>query len=115
MGKRDLLGAFEQLVLLAVARLKGQGYGVTLRKEIAGRTGRDVSIGSVYSTLGRLESKGLLTSSESEPSPVRGGRARRLFRVEEAGMRALWESRKMIDAMWDGLDSGESIREAGSP
>ena len=114
MSKGDLLGAFEQLVLLAVARLKGEGYGVTLRKEIAARTGRDVSIGSVYSTLDRLESKGLLTSVESAPSPVRGGRARRLFKVEEAGMRALWESRRMIDAMWDGVDPGERVREAGS-
>lgn len=114
MSKGDLLGAFEQLVLLAVARLKGEGYGVTLRKEIAGRTGRDVSIGSVYSTLDRLETKGLLTSSDSAPSPVRGGRARRLFQVEEAGMRALWESRRMIDAMWDGIEAGESIREAES-
>lgn len=113
MSKGDLLGAFEQLVLLSVARLEGRGYGVTLRKEIAARTGRDVSIGSVYSTLDRLEGKGLLTSAESEPSPVPGGRARRLFRIEEAGMRALWESRRMSEAMWEGVDPGEEIREAG--
>ncbi|HSM04500.1 MAG TPA: helix-turn-helix transcriptional regulator [Longimicrobiales bacterium] len=111
MAKGDLLGEFEQMVLLAVARLEGEGYGVTLRQEIAGRTGRDVSIGSVYSTLDRLESKGLLRSSESDPEPVRGGRARRLFRIEAAGQRALEESRRMMDALWDGVDFGNDVGE----
>ena len=112
MAKGDLLGEFEQMVLLAVARLDGEGYGVTLRQEIAGRTGRDVSIGSVYSTLDRLESKALLSSRESEPEPVRGGRARRLFRIESAGMRALEESRRMMDALWDGVDFRDDMGEA---
>ncbi len=110
MAKGDLLGEFEQMVLLAVARLRAEGYGVTLRQEIAERTGRDVSIGSVYATLDRLESKGLLTSRESNPEPVPGGRARRLFRIEAAGMRALEESRRMMEALWDGVDFPDEVR-----
>ena len=110
MAKGDLLGEFEQMVLLAVARLRAEGYGVTLRQEIAERTGRDVSIGSVYATLDRLESKGLLTSRESDPEPVRGGRARRLFRIEAAGMRALEESRRMMEALWEGVDFPDEVR-----
>jgi len=110
MAKGDSLGEFEQMVLLAVARLRAEGYGVTLRQEIAERTGRDVSIGSVYATLDRLESKGLLTSRDSDPEPVRGGRARRLFRIEAAGMRALEESRRMMEALWDGVDFPDEVR-----
>ena len=109
MAKGDSLGEFEQMVLLAVARLRAEGYGVTLRQEIAERTGRDVSIGSVYATLDRLESKGLLTSRDSDPEPVRGGRARRLFRIEAAGMRALEESRRMMEALWDGVDFPDEV------
>ncbi len=102
MGKGDFLGEFEQVVLLAVAHLKGDGYGMTVRKEIARRTGREVTIGSVYATLSRLEEKGLASSREGEPTPTRGGRARKHFQIEPAGARALQASRGMLDAMWDG-------------
>ena len=104
MTTRDYLGAFEELVLLAVARLGETGYGMTLRQEIQERTGRDPSIGSVYSTLERLEGKGLISSSEGEPTPVRGGRARRHFRVEPAGVQALQDARRTHEVMWDGLE-----------
>lgn len=99
------VGEFEHLVLLAVARVGDEAYGMTVRREIESRTGRDVSIGSVYRTLSRLASKGLLSSRrESEPTPVRGGRARRFFRLTEEGRTALVESRRMIDRMWDGVE-----------
>lgn len=104
MGKGAYLGEFEQIVLLAVARLLGEGYGVTIRREIERRTGRDVTIGAVYATLSRLEEKSLLSSCEGEPEPRRGGRARRHFRLEPAGARALRAARGMMDSMWDGLD-----------
>lgn len=107
MGKGSFLGAFEQLVLLAVARLDGQGYGVTIRDEIERRAGRDVTIGAVYGTLTRLEEKGLLSSWEGEAEPRRGGRARRHYRIEAAGVRALRASRGMLDRMWDGVDLEE--------
>ncbi|MEQ9398442.1 MAG: helix-turn-helix transcriptional regulator [Longimicrobiales bacterium] len=104
MGKGDFLGEFEQVVLLAVAHLDGAGYGVSIRKEIERRTDRDVSVGSVYATLTRLEEKGLTSSHEGDPTPRRGGRARRHYRIEPAGVRALQASRGMLDAMWDGAD-----------
>lgn len=104
MGKGEYLGELEQVVLLAVARLEGRGYGVSVRREIERRTGRDVSVGSVYATLARLEEKGLVTAWEGEPHPRRGGRARKHFRVEPAGARALEASRGMMDAMWQGVE-----------
>jgi DNA-binding PadR family transcriptional regulator len=106
VGKGDFLGEFEQIVLLAVARLGEEGYGVSLRREIARRTGRDVAVGAVYATLARLEEKGLVASRESEPTPRRGGRARKQFRVLASGVRALEASRGMLDRMWDGVEFG---------
>lgn len=104
MGKGSYLGEFEQLVLLAVARLGAEGYGVTIRREIERRTGREVTIGAVYATLSRLEEKGLVSSFEGEPEPRRGGRARRHFRLDPAGVEALRDARGMIERMWKGLD-----------
>lgn len=104
MGKGSFLGEFEQVVLLAVAQLRDDGYGVTIRQEIERRTGRDVTIGAVYATLSRLEEKGLASSYEGESVARRGGRARRHFRIEPAGAQALHATRGMVDAMWDGLD-----------
>jgi len=104
MAKGAFLGEFEQVVLLAVARLEGDGYGVSIRREIERRTGRDVSIGAVYATLSRLEDKELVSSFEGEAQPRRGGRARRHFRVEPAGARALEATRGMMERMWDGVE-----------
>ena len=107
MGRRgEYIGEFEQLVLLAVARLEGEGYGVTLRREIERRTGRSASIGAVYATLGRLQAKGMVASSEGESTGKRGGRARRLFELLPAGVEALTVARDMQDRMWDGVDLG---------
>lgn len=110
MGKGDFLGEFEQVVLLAVARLDGDGYGVTVRREIERRTGREVTVGSVYTTLARLEEKGLVASVEGEPTPRRGGRARKHFRIRPEGVRALEAARGMMDRMWDGVDFGGTER-----
>ena len=104
MGKGKFLGEFEQIVLLAVLRLRGDGYGMSLRREIEERTGRSVSIGAVYATLDRLEVKGYLISRDGESAPVRGGRSRRLFKAVPAGTRALQDSREMLDRMWQGVD-----------
>ena len=106
MGKGHFLGEFEQLVLLAVARQDGDGYGVSLRREIERRSDRDVTVGSVYATLARLEEKGLVRSFEGASSPRRGGRSRRHFEILPAGVDALQRSRSMLDAMWDGLEFG---------
>lgn len=106
MGKGSFLGEFEQVVLLAVARLGDDGYGVTIRREIEERAEREVSVGAVYATLSRLEDKGMLSSWEGDPEARRGGRARRHYRLEPDGARALRAARGMMDRMWDGVDLG---------
>jgi DNA-binding PadR family transcriptional regulator len=103
MGRRGFLGEFEQLVLLAVIRLEGNAYGVTVRDAIDEFTGRDVIVGQVYVALERLEDKGLLRSRVAKPQPTPGGRARRLFTITPAGRRALDSSRRMFERMADGL------------
>ena len=81
MGKGSVLGEFEQIVLLAVARLEGEGYGVTIRKEIEAQAEREVTIGAVYATLSRLEEKGLLVPNESRERRAEGQAApRRSYR-----------------------------------
>lgn len=104
MSKGTFLGEFEQIVLLAVARLDGDGYGMSIRREIESRTGRGVSIGAIYATLERLQRKGYLASRGGASTPVRGGRARRHFALEPKGADALLQSRGMMDNMWDGVD-----------
>jgi PadR family transcriptional regulator PadR len=101
----DALGEFEQSLLLAIVHLGDGAYGVTIRREIERRTGYDVALGAIYTSLGRLERKGLVTSRFSDPLPERGGRARRYFTLQPAGARALRESRRRLSAMWHGLES----------
>ncbi len=97
------LGPLELVVLLAVARLGDGAYGLAIRRDLAARTGRDHSVGAIYTTLGRLEGKGLVASRTSDPLPVRGGRARREFRLTAPGERALREARRAAASVWDGL------------
>ena len=80
MAKGDFLGEFEIYVMLALAHLGAEAYGVTIRQEITRRTGREIAIGAVYATLSRLEDKGLVRHALSDPLPVQGGRARKLSR-----------------------------------
>jgi DNA-binding PadR family transcriptional regulator len=103
MTGRDWLGEFEQVVLLAVAQLSGDGYGLTIRREIEERTGRQVSVGAIYATLLRLEEKGYVGSRQGESTARRGGRAKRHYRLTRAGERALATTREMLDRMWDGV------------
>jgi DNA-binding PadR family transcriptional regulator len=104
MGRGDYLGEFEQIVLLAVARLGEEGYGTTIRREIERRTGRQVSVGALYATLERLERKDFLSTWESEPTARRGGRAKRHFRLAPSGVRALEEAREMLESLWGAGD-----------
>lgn len=104
MAKREHIGEFEQIVLLAILRLDDQAYGVPIRQEIERRTGRAVTVGALYRTLDRLEDKGYVTSAFSDPTPERGGRSKRYFRVRPVGMRTLRASREALTAMWDGLE-----------
>lgn len=97
------LGSLELTVLLAVARLGDDAYGLAIRRDLAVRTGRDHSVGAIYTTLGRLEAKRLVASRMTEPLPVRGGRARREFRLTGAGQRALREAERVATSVWAGV------------
>jgi len=104
MKKREEpLGSLEHIVLLAVMRLGEAAYGITVRREIESATGRDLSIGAVYATLVRLESKGLIKSYAGEPTAARGGRAKRYFRVTADGKGALRNTHEIIQKMSAGL------------
>jgi len=110
MPRGEYLGEFEQLVLLAVARLSGAAYGIAIVEEIHRRTGSEVAVGSVYAALDRLQRQGLAVSLVGEPTAERGGRAKRYFRLEPAGARALSRSRSALDAMWDGVELDSDAR-----
>jgi DNA-binding PadR family transcriptional regulator len=99
----DYLGEFEHLVLLALLRLSDEAYGVAVRREIAKRTGRDVSIGAIYITLDRLERKGFVKSRVGEPTSARGGRAKRYFRVTARGHAVVQRTQEHIRLMAEGL------------
>jgi DNA-binding PadR family transcriptional regulator len=102
MAKGEYLGEFEQLVMLAVLRLQHDAYGMEVRREIEARAGRDASIGAVYATLDRLETKGLVRSREAAPEGDKG-RPRRLYLITAAGGRALERTQTAITSMWEGL------------
>jgi len=97
------LGEFEQLILLAILRLPDDAYGVTIRAELADRADRIVAPGALYTALDRLEAKGLIASRMSDPTPQRGGRAKRHVTVTAAGMEALTRSVKAYERLLDGL------------
>lgn len=103
MPKGDFVGEFELYVMLALAHLGDEAYGLSIRQAIETRTGRSVALGAVYATLGRLEEKGLLAHRISEPRPVPGGRARKYYRLTASGARALAYSTEMLDRMMAGL------------
>jgi PadR family transcriptional regulator PadR len=104
MASREYLGEFEQIVLLALLRLQKNAYGVPIRREIEQCTKRDVSVGALYSTLDRLEAKGYVASWFADPTAERGGRAKRFFRVEPLGLKAVKRSHKAMATMLEGLD-----------
>ena len=97
------LGSLELTVLLAVARLGDEAYGVAIRRDLAERTRREHSIGAVYTTLQRLEDQGWRRWRSSVPLPVRGGRARRCFALTGAGARALQEAQAQTASVWAGV------------
>lgn len=103
MPKGDALGEFELLVLLAVVRLADDAYGMRVRQELADRTRRDVSIGAVYATLDRLEVKGLVRSLLGEPTPERGGRAKRVFALTGEGVQAVNRAQADLARLTEGL------------
>lgn len=105
-GKQSYLGEFEQVVLLAVARLRDDAYGMAVRTEITDRTGRPVTIGALYATLDRLVTKGYLHASDDTSQ----GRPRRFFALTADGVSALETARDLQNRMWSGLKFSKGSR-----
>jgi PadR family transcriptional regulator PadR len=103
MRGRDYLGEFEHIIVLALLRLDDRAYGVTVRQEVELRTKREVSTGAVYATLGRLETKGYVRSYLGDPTPERGGRSKRFFRVTPRGVAAVHRTHRALHSMTEGL------------
>jgi PadR family transcriptional regulator, regulatory protein PadR len=99
------LGDFEQLILFALIRLGADAYGVTIRNQIAARTGRAVSPGALYTALDRLEKRGLVASRLGDPTPQRGGKRKRLYTLQPAGARALARVYESMRLMANGVAS----------
>src|SRR5215471_7241428 len=110
MSDRRYLGEMELMVLLAVVRLADDAYGVPISKELLNLAGREVALGSVYAALDRLEQKGFVTSTIGDPTPERGGRAKRYFRATPAGLRALKMTRTALINLWSGIPQLEGRR-----
>ncbi len=100
MKNRGYLGEFELMLLLAVIHLGEQAYGVPISREIERHRERDVSVGSVYAALERLETKGLVDSCLGDPTPERGGKAKRYFRITKEGLRQVQETRRILTSLW---------------
>jgi len=111
MSGRAYLGEFELMVMLVLIRLGEDAYGVPIGRAIEESSGREVSLGSVYAALERLEEKGFVSSNIGEPTPERGGRAKRYFRVTNAGLRQVRKTRQTLISLWRGLPQlgGERI------
>jgi PadR family transcriptional regulator, regulatory protein PadR len=100
MTERRYLGEFELMLLLAVIHLGEEAYGVPISHELERNRGRDVALGSIYAALERLEAKGLIESSLGDPTPERGGKAKRYFTITKEGLRQVQETRRVLTKMW---------------
>jgi DNA-binding PadR family transcriptional regulator len=100
-----MIGALEQMVLLGILHLERGAYAVTIRRELERRGGKRVSRGALYTVLERLESKGYLVSHMGSPTPERGGKPKRFYRVTPSGVRALKSSKDTMVELWRGLES----------
>jgi PadR family transcriptional regulator PadR len=112
MARGTYLGELEQLVLWAVLRLDGEGYGTTILEALNDRVDRRVTPGALYATLDRLESKGMISSRLADPEAGRGGRRKRYLTVTDAGRSVLERTRREWTSMWDGLELAPGDRGA---
>jgi len=103
MPGRAYLGELELMLLLAIIHLGDDAYGVPIARSLETERRRSASIGSVYAALERLETKGLVTSSLGDPTPERGGKAKRFFRVTREGLRQVQETRRVLTKLWQAL------------
>jgi PadR family transcriptional regulator, regulatory protein PadR len=100
---RHLLTDFELMILLAILRVGEEAYGVQIAREIESTGGRRVLLGAAYAALDRLERNGLVSSTIGTPTPERGGRAKRFFRVTARGVRAVRDTQRALVALWRGV------------
>ncbi len=107
MTSRSYLGEFELMLLLAVIHLGDEAYGVPISRELETHRQRSVSVGSVYAALERLETKGLVASSLGDPTPERGGKAKRYFRITKEGLRQVRETRRVLTKLWRAIPDFE--------
>jgi PadR family transcriptional regulator PadR len=107
MAERSYLGELELMILLVLIHLGENAYGVPISRELERHRGREVSLGSVYASLERLEGKGLVVSQLGDPLQERGGRARRYFRITEKGLRQANETRQLLTRLWSQVPSPE--------
>ena len=110
MAATPALGEFEQVVLLAILRLGDEAYGVTIRREITECTEREPAPGALYTTLDRLEEKGMVASKYGDPTPERGGRAKRYFTVTASGIRAVTRAQRAYQRLLKGLVLPRGVR-----
>jgi PadR family transcriptional regulator, regulatory protein PadR len=110
MKGREFLGQHDLLVMLAVLRLGREAYGVPIAAEISAKTGREMLLGSIYDTLGRLERKRLVISRLGEATAKRGGRAKTYFKLTSEGLRQLRETQRGISALTEGLPELQGVR-----
>ena len=103
MTRTDYLAEFELVVMLGLARLDAEAYGMTIHDEIHRVTQRDVSIPAVYVTLNRLEKKGYVSSRVGDPTPSRGGRAKKYYQLTPEGVTALEKSEELLSKLWRGV------------
>ena len=103
MAKREFMGGFELLVLLALIKLGDEAYGVPISEVIEESSGRDVAIGSVYITLARLERNGLVSSRLGEATAERGGRAKTYFSISAKGLREVRRAQRTLTNLWQGV------------
>jgi len=108
MAKREALGGFQQLVMLAVLRLGEEAYGAEIQRDIEETAGRSVSISTLYVTLERLQNRGLVSSRMGEPTSVRGGKSKRYYALTEEGREALHAAREQLERMWRGVETDPS-------
>jgi len=103
MSNPNAISNFELMVLLALIRLGDEAYGVPISEEIEEHSGHDVALGSVYAGLERLQQRGFVSSSVGDPTPERGGRAKKYFRITAKGMKVVRETQQTLTSLWKGL------------
>lgn len=102
----------EEMILLAVCQLGDKAYGISIRRHIESMLGKKFSVGAIYVPLERLMRRGLLSSYTGEPTPERGGRSKRYYRITTEGLRSLRETKELHDDMWAGFPGFEGIKAA---